>query len=393
MANAWHLRNDGVAFPVQVHLYPMEDPDLSSEAEIAAFIIKTNSKDQDLAQYTLDGFMALLLENERTQSLSDETSIEEALTRQLSKLPFKFAYPLTVDELIQIHRNQDNYRDLNSTLDFINEVYDNLESIQKKISESFNQQFIRVRFGGKYNTTSGNNCIWFRIGSVNYNWDNVIYVFTADMRRKLHIEYITICRDSETDDVEEDYFYKAKDGTVYYMMPVDEFFEESHEKNPVFSTTEIGSGVIQSIRRELSKGNTILGAYDFLEKNGIVCSKDYRPYLFKDEIEKCWISASLWFEELATRTKMKISKLMTSIKNRFPEILDIDIDYQTRENTKGNPVGFELLCTLVSDHPKIDNVVINIASNKPLSTITVENLLRMFTGEYTDFIKFSKIKV
>lgn len=392
MANAWHLRNDGKAFPVQVHIYPMQDPDLSSEAEVAAFMVSTQSNDLDLAEYVLDAFMVLLLEDARTSELKDADTIEITLQNKLSHLPFKFAYPLTVEEMLQIHRNQNNFHDMNSTLDFMDEVTGNISDIQQKIKSSFDQQFCRVRFGGQYQTKSGNNSLWFRIASVGYNWDNVIYVFAADMRHKLGVRYITICRDAESDGTEKEFFYKARDGAAYYMMPIDEFFEESHEKNPVFSASDIGSGVIRTIRNELRNGNTILGAYDVLERSGIVCTRDYRPYLFRKEMEN-WIEASVWFEELNTRTKMKMSKLIAMAKRKFPEILGMDIDFNIRENTKGNPVGFELLCKLESDHPKLNDVTIGIASTKSLSSTTVDNLMRMFSNEYTDYLKYMKIKV
>lgn len=393
MANAWHLRNDGKAFPVQVHLYPMQDPDLSSEAEVAMFMVKTNSKDTELAKYTLDAFMVMLISREKMSSLQNEDTIEAAIESKLSSLPFKFAYPLNTKEMIDIHRSQKNFFDVNSTVDFINEVDNTLEKIQQDIKNSFNQQFCRVRIGGQFNSVAGNTCVWFRIASVGYNWDNVIYVFASDLRRKYGASYITICRDAESDGSEEEYFYKARDGVVYHMMPIDEFFTEEHEKNPVFSATEVGSGVIRSIRKELQKGNTFFGAYNILASAGINCDRDYRPYLYRQELESYWISASQWYEELQTRTRMKISKMKQTIRQRFPEILDMDVDYASRENSKGNPVGFELLCKLVSNHPKLNDLEISIVSTKSLASTTAESLARLFTMEYRDYLKYAKITI
>ena len=51
MVNAWHLRQDGKFFPVQVHLYAMGDGDLSSEAEVASFLLKTDSEDHIKTSY------------------------------------------------------------------------------------------------------------------------------------------------------------------------------------------------------------------------------------------------------------------------------------------------------------------------------------------------------
>ena len=56
---AWMLRQDGTAFSCTHHLYCMDDDDLSSEAECAAFILNSNSKDSKLAELIIDAWMAL----------------------------------------------------------------------------------------------------------------------------------------------------------------------------------------------------------------------------------------------------------------------------------------------------------------------------------------------
>lgn len=394
MATAWHLRSDGQAFPIKVHIYPMQDDNLASEAEVAAFIIKTNSKDQDYAEFVLDAFMALEIENIVPYD-ADASAIQLAIESRLTRLPFKFAYPLSTDEMLRIHESQGNYYDIDTLYDFIDEVRRDLDIIQTTIKDSFNQQFCRVRFGGKFNTVKGNNCIWFRIASVDYNWDNTIYTFTSEMKNRYNIEYITICRDPESDGRadDDDYFYKAKDGTAYYYMPLDEFFTEEHEHNPVFSATDIGAGVINTIRNQLRRGNTIQAAYNYLNLQGITLQRDYRPYLLKTEIARNCISASEWFDQLNTRTKMKLGKMENMIKRDYPEILSMDIDFEPRENRNGKPVGFELLCTLTSEHPQIDNQVISIVSTKSLSSTMADTLAAMFRREYEDFIEYKKIRL
>lgn len=389
---AWHLRNDGKAFPITVHIYPMQDETLASEAEVASFLISTNSDDQDYAEFVLDAFMALQIENIVDYD-ANETKIDNAINYALSHLPFKFAYPLSNAEMMKIHKSQNNFNDIDSLYDFIDEVRDNISKIWTTIKDSFNQQFCRVRYGGQFNSVRGNNGIWFRIASVEYNWDNVIYQFAAEMLNKFDIKYITICRDPESDNSNDDYIYKAKDGTAYYNMPLDEFFSEEHERNPVFSSTQLGAGVIHSIKNELKRGNTLLGAYAGIFKSGIHACRDYRPYLLKQEITTKCIEASEWFDELNTRTKMKLNKVKTGIKQNYPEIEDMDIDFNPRENSKGNPVGFELLFTLESDHPKIDNQMISTVSTKSLSSTQVPTIIRMFSREYDDFIDYRGIRL
>lgn len=389
---AWHLRNDGNFFPIIVHIYPMQDETLASEAEVASFIISTNSKDQEYAKFVLDAFMALQIENSVNYDANQE-DIENAIYDALCHLPFKFAYPLSKQEMIKIHRSQNNFYDIDTLYDFIDEIRNDLSNIWTNIKDSFNQQFCRVRYGGQFNSVKGNNGIWFRIASVHYNWDNIIYQFTANMLNKFDIEYITICRDPESDDSNDEYIYRAKDGTAYYNMPIDEFFSEEHERNPVFSATQLGAGVIHSTKQELKKGNTLLEAYTGIFNSGIRACKDYRPYLLKQEIEMKCIEASEWFDELATRTKMKLNKVKTAIKQEFPEITDIDIDFNPRENSKGNPVGFELLFTLVSNHPQINNEILSVVSTKSLSSTQVPSIVRLFRLEYNGFIEYRRIRL
>lgn len=266
MDKAWHLRQDGKAFPVKVHIYCMEDEDLSSEAEAAAFIIKTESKDKDIAENLLDAWMALLIEDSISYD-SDEEAIEEMIRENIISLPYRFQYPLSESQLISIHRKLKNYTDVDTYYEFIDKVKDNLGTIQEEIKRSLNQQFCRVRHGGKYNSVSGNSEIWFRISSTNYNWANTIYLFASSIKRSYQLSHITICRDNESDNSSKDYFYKAKDGTVYNHMPINEYFEEEHEHSPVFeSSKEIGAGYLQYMRSLLNEGETYREALRDTEK-------------------------------------------------------------------------------------------------------------------------------
>lgn len=397
---AWHLRQDGKAFPIQVHIYPMQDGDLCSEAEVAAFLIKTQSKDQDLARYVLDAWMALLIENSVSYGAKSE-DIEAAITSAVNSLPYKFAYPLSTSELLSIHRLEGRYNDIESLYDFIDEVQTELGNIHFDISQTFNQQFCRVRIGGKYNSDAGNNGIWFRIGSVNYNWSNTIYMFVADNRRKLNIESVTVCRDPEADagySAEDiDYFYKAKDGSVYYQMPVDEFLNAEHESSPVFSATSINAGVLTFIRSELSRGATMHQIYMSIESH-IKLSSAYTPVriartLYNQEIGASCIKASEWSDGLNTRTGAKVGKIKRMIHEEFPELTIVDVDCVPRANTKGKMVGFEMIFTLESEIEAIDHLELSVASTKALADTLAETVVRLFRVEYKDYIRFSGISV
>ena len=260
---AWHLRQDGKAFPVKFHLYGMNDEDLSSEAEIASFLIATDSHDQDMAKHVLDAWIALILEEE----LNEDISIDEGIKRYVQDYidEIGFAYPLSVNDMISIHHEMNNYYNLDSLYDFCEEVRGNLKHIQRAVTQSINQQFCRVRFGGRYDSDAGNNEIWFRISSVNFNWLNIIYEFVAESRRKSGIDTVSICRDAESDEQytgqrNEDVFYTAKDGSKYHGMYVEEFLAEDHGSNPIFSSTNICRGVLASARQAMAQGFTYLEA-------------------------------------------------------------------------------------------------------------------------------------
>lgn len=279
---AWHLRQDGTAFPVNVHLYVMDDPDLSSEAEVASFLIKTESSDTDLAKYVLDAWMAMLVEEyvDIDATSEDVDNCILSALQEYGPVGYQSRYCLSNVELLNIHNSLNNYKDYDSLQSFITKITSDIHNMQLSIKQSINQQFCRVRFGGKYDSERGNNGIWFRISSTGYNWDNTIYQFVSDMKRQLRIETITICRDAESDlgfdpDSASEKFYVSKDRTAYRDMPINEFLSEEHESSPVFAASNLNGGVIHLIKVELVKGKTLRHIFSCIENEGIQVSKFY----------------------------------------------------------------------------------------------------------------------
>lgn len=391
---AWMLRQDGKAFEVTVHFYASGDEDLSSEAECAAFLIKSGSKDIDLAYQVLDAWMALLIENLVPYD-ADEAKVNKALGEAIKSLPYHFQYGMTADELIAIHNSLGNYNNIDTLYDYIDSL--NIAKLQADIRMSINQQFCRVRYGGRLNEErGGQGAIWFRVSSIHYNWANTIYVWVANNYRGLHVDRISICRDYESDNGEvdgrPDYFYKAKDGTPYFELPIDEYLAEEHEHSPVFSTTDLGEGVIAFIKSNLKKGHTVYATYQEMSDQGLDINDDRMLHrIRKADIDRECIDASEFMDNANIRTKGKLIRVGQQIMNRFPEIKVVDIDVQPRNNSKGNPVGCEVIYTVESDIEKLDHVKISTAFTKDLSTITPDGLLRMFTHEYLDYCRFANI--
>lgn len=394
MTKAWMLRQDGAAFPVVQHLYAMNDDNLSSEAEVASFLISSGSGDIDLCEYVLDSWMAMLIEN-KVRYDEDEEGIRRTIRSCLNSLPYRFPYPLKPEKYIEIHDRLDNYNDIDTLYDYVDDVRSNLNKIQTDIQRSLNQQFCRVRFGGKYNSVYGDSTIWFRISSVGYNWANTIYKFAADNLRKLKIDSITICRDYESDngDVEgkPEYFYKAKDGTVYYDMPIDEYLEEEHEHSQVFSNVELNAGVLATVRSRLSNGNTFRAICSALNTSGIPSDPMMWGRLVNQELKANYVDASEYLENAPTRTQNRLMGVMKKILRTYPEISAIDVDVKPHDNGRGKETAKEYIFSLSSKYEKIDGLQVSSVFYKDHDQ--TEKVYQGFCTEYDEYIENMGIRL
>ena len=294
MVNAWHLRQDGKIFPVVVHLYAMGDGDLSTEAEVAAFLLKTDSEDKRLSQRVIDAWIALCLENWVRYDDTEEDIIE-TIRNLPNKLPYHFAYPLTGDELVKIHTDANSFNDVDSLYEFIdNTVRKEHDDLCLKIRRSINQQFCRVRYGGKLNTVKGSESLWFRISSVGFNWQNVIDSFVTDLCGSRPVSDISICRDQESDNTETDYFYKSKDGRQYYQMPIQEYLAEEHESSQILDSAgiDIGLGVYTALWSMFGQGVTYYDAIEYLREFNAVPNMDFWPRFIRKERDRYCIESS-----------------------------------------------------------------------------------------------------
>lgn len=393
---AWMLRQGGDAFGVMHHFYVMDDEDLSSEAEVAAFLIATESKDLDLAKYILDAWMAILIENAVPYD-GEEPEIESAIASALSTLPYSFQYPLPTTELIKIHRECNQYDNVGVLYDFIDDIRSERPSLSKRIKDSLNQQFCRARYGGQYNTRRGNKELWFRISSTGYNWINDIYIWTADHYRGLGAQTITICRDYESDygdsEDNEEYFYTARDGAVYRNMPIIEFLAEEHDTRPVFDSRDLGYApnpydlFNEGYTRE--ECDTILGS-KFLD---LEAATD--DMVIKEKEVRCVseVRANL-IQQYPTRTQIRLNNMCNKIKEMFPEFTNVDIiEINPRENRSGNMVASEVVFYCKSDIEDIDDLKVSIILNRGIKDATVGDVVRKFRIEYNDFKKFKEIEV
>lgn len=97
------------------------------------------------------------------------------------------------------------------------------------IDHNMNQEFLRVRTSDPYNTGSNNRDIYFRIGSLGFNWFNIIWDFVY--KNKSDIDSVTIATDNQAG--KPNYIYRHN-GKLMNKIPTDEFLTLSG--NPVFES-------------------------------------------------------------------------------------------------------------------------------------------------------------
>ena len=130
-----------------------------------------------------------------------------------------------------------------------------------------NQEFLRARYGGMYNTVVGSREMVFRVSSMGFNWFNIIWNFVENNKSK--IDCVTICADEESTGREA--YYYNHNGTIFYRTPVDEFIMlsgnpivEKLKKNPVYKIY-------------LAEGRSLYDAFS---------SKNYGNIVFENQLRR-----------------------------------------------------------------------------------------------------------
>ena len=128
------------------------------------------------------------------------------------------------------------------SLDFLNRNKDKIlssstskgSSLLDAINDSLNQEFLRARYGGYLDSTSGSREMVFRVSSKNFNWFNIIYEFVYNNRNS--ISCVTISKDPESTGI-DNYFYKVG-REVIDKLDIDDFI--MLPGNPIVEELNIG---------------------------------------------------------------------------------------------------------------------------------------------------------
>ena len=232
-SKAWMIRNDGKAIPVIQHIYGNAVDD--EETMYAAEWLYDNTCHESIKIICIQ-FIAAYVDKFEYRI---QNTRSERLLQIIKDRPYRFIS----SNFVSKHSKEIN--EANNT--------DRISAREQVVNE-LNQEFLRARFGGMYNTNSNSSEMVFRISSVGFNWYNIIWQFVYERRNS--IRNVTIVRDEEATGA-VDYVYTNNSGDRYWMMPVKDFIGESG--NPVVETnlTMITGGMLkESLKNGMSLVDT-----------------------------------------------------------------------------------------------------------------------------------------
>lgn len=244
MATAWMIRNDGKAFPVTQHIYA--NPEEIEETLYAAEWLYKNTNHSEVKEKVLELIYAWGISLGYTK-----TELIKGLTQTIEGKPFKFISK----EFVKSIEIELLSQDIPSS---------SPEALSVIIATELNQEFLRARYGGLYNTSAGSKEMVFRISSSGFNWYNIIFNFVAEASFK--IDTITIVRDEESTGAVDSY-YRTHDGrNLYKQLPIDDFYAESGnpvvEKEHLFYKATYSGILMQRFTNLLAEGESILSLYN-----------------------------------------------------------------------------------------------------------------------------------
>lgn len=169
---AWMLRRDGEAFPVVQHLYG--SPDCVEETLYAGEWLYGHTQRESARQAVL-GLV-------RAYGLSlGAGAVAENLRRAIGEKPYIFLALPFVEEIAPLLEQ--------------GRAWD-IETFNLQVNRCLNEEFLRCRLGGLYNTAPGCRDMYFRVSSSEYDWEPAIQGFLSAHREE--IDTVTVVWDEES---------------------------------------------------------------------------------------------------------------------------------------------------------------------------------------------------
>lgn len=221
--NAYMIRNDGKTFKMLQHVY-------GSKEEIEETLAASEWLYGSTAKSTTKKLVIDLLST-WGYFLNPNNDIVENILLAISERPYRF---LTKEFINSI---SDHIRD--------GAIRDDINALNDLVVDELNQEFLRVRYGGMYNSSVGNHEMVFRVSSIGFNWFNIIFKFVCE--NKTRIDSVTVVKDEESTGFEDVYSHA---GHKMYKMPIEEFI--MLPGNPIVESFNKDSTVVEKLTRGMS---------------------------------------------------------------------------------------------------------------------------------------------
>lgn len=173
---AWMVRTDGVAFPCTCHIYGSND-DIEETLYAAEWLYEhtANTKTKELC---------LRLFKTYGISLSEHRNCVRNILLKIKETPYRF---LNYDFVLGIADKIQNAAD------------GDLSELNFQVNHTLNNEFMRVRYGGMYDSIDGNRDLYFRLsndGLLTLEWNGIIQAIIRE--HKDEISEIIIVSDEES---------------------------------------------------------------------------------------------------------------------------------------------------------------------------------------------------
>lgn len=210
MDNAYMIRNDGELFPIKAHVYVRSD-DIDESLNAATWLFE-HTKSAKTKNLVLTFIHSWAYKELSDGGFKDMSALVHAIQDYIEEIGEDFFGFFNTKFL---RDNKDGI--------FKAPVMDDVDGFSAMVGEELNQEFLRARYGGMYDSLPTSKEMVFRISSTDFDWFNIIYTFVAD--HAAVIKSVTVCADEESIG-RKSYFYEYK-GQKFQQMPVDDFLSMS----------------------------------------------------------------------------------------------------------------------------------------------------------------------
>ncbi len=207
---AYMIRNDKQVFQMKQHIYGGGNEDYEETCFAAEWLYKHTQYDK-VKKDCLD-FIASYADFMCTSNIAfgKDTSTGEERKKMLLKLIHNVPYRFLSEDFVESLSPEA----LSNTVD--------IDDYNELINAELNQEFLRARYGGMYNSRNYSKEMVFRVSSRGFNWFDIIWEFVYE--NKNTIDCVTIVRDEESTGKSDVYSYR---GEQFNAMPIDEFINLS----------------------------------------------------------------------------------------------------------------------------------------------------------------------